>query len=167
MKLVLASKSLPKIEGLKMALAKLAINDEFETYAARSGVPEQPEEDEVLLGARNRASLARTIYPDAYVIAVENGLRKRGAETIDIAVIAVITPDGTEVITESAPVIFPTHIVEEARRRGFDKVTAGKVLSERYGSTYGDPQSYLTGGKTNRAKMIAEAIKEALTEALS
>ncbi len=167
MKLVLASKSLTKVNGLKLALAELGAASKFETYAAPSGVPEQPEENETLAGARHRATAARAAYPGACVIAVENGLRRRGTETIDVAIVVAIAADGTEAIAESTPVIFPAAIVAEARQRGFDKITAGKVLSERYGSTHDDPHCYLTNGRTNRATLIAKAIKLALKEVLS
>jgi non-canonical (house-cleaning) NTP pyrophosphatase len=163
MKIILASKSEQKIRGLMIAVDELGINADLSTITAVSGVHEQPEGDETLLGARNRAMAARTALPDAYAIGIENGLQK----TADIAVVVIIAPDGKETIAESAPVFFPGEIIEEARRRGFDKVTAGKVLSEQCGSPHDDPQSYLTNGQINRAAMIAEAIKKALMEALS
>ena len=166
MNFVLASKSAPKIEGLRKALDELGLNKSFEMIATPSGVPEQPEEEQILEGAKNRAKAARVAFPDAYIVAIENGLRKTESGTIDIAIVVVIAPNGKITVTESAPVTFPAHIVDEARCRGFDKITAGKVLSEHYGSTYGDPQSYLTNGRTNRATMIAEAIVAALKEAL-
>jgi len=164
MEFALASKSILKINGVQGALDELRYGPLDHTTDSDSGVPPQPEEAEIETGARNRALAAHREFPKAFAIGVENGLRRTLLNTVDVVVVVIIAPDGSESVAESDAVAFPAHIVAEARRRGFDKTTAGMVLSENFGSRPYDPHLYLTSGKKSRSIFIKEAVIKAMAK---
>ncbi len=164
MEFALSSTSILKANGVQAALDILHYGPLDHTTESDSGVPPQPKEDEIETGARNRALAAHRKFPNAFAIGIENGLRRTPFNTVDVAVVVVIAPDGSESVAESEAVVFPAHIVDEARRRGFDKVTAGQVLAENVGSRHDDPHLYLTGGRKSRSVFITEAVIKALAK---
>ncbi len=126
-----------------------------------SGVPEQPEGDETLQGAKNRALATKAAHPDAdIVIGIESGIFKHeNGDYVDQAVIygLVKTTNWSELVVWSAAVKFDTYYVEEARRRGFDKHTVGMIMQEGgLVVSNKDPHLILTG-KTREA-YLAEAV---------
>jgi len=65
----------PKLEAVREALAPYAPHVEVAGVDVQSGVPEQPVGwDEIVLGARNRARLARASEPCDLGIGLEDGL---------------------------------------------------------------------------------------------
>lgn len=136
MKIVVSSQSQVKLDAVKNALTALGIEAEIIGIKVKSNVPEQPMDDETLLGARNRAANAATharqLAPDADLyISIENGIyTQTDGRYIDKAVVLAVAKDGTEAIAYSEGVEFPKDCVEEARRRGFDTTTVGKVMQE-------------------------------------
>ena len=164
MEFALGSKSILKGVGVQGALDELRYGPLDHMIETESGVPKQPEGEQILNGARNRALAVHREFPNAFAIAVENGLRRTEFNTVDVAVVVIIAPDGSESIAESEAVPFPAHVVDEARRRGFDNVTAGQVLSESAGSRHDDPHLYLTGGKRSRSVFIKETVVRALAK---
>lgn len=162
------STNLLKNEGVKMALWSLGIRH-FERVAlgTASGVNEQPiGEEEAYKGALNRALAVRAAHPTSYAIGIENALRLVNGVWEDFACIVVIRPNGEIISVESETVVFPTEIVEEAKRRGFKTTTAGSVLAERMDVQKDDQHGFLSGGKKTRQTILQKALTEALSIAI-
>jgi non-canonical (house-cleaning) NTP pyrophosphatase len=117
----------------------------------KSGVPEQPEGDETVEGAKNRARNTLALTPDAdMVIGIENGIFKlENGEYIDKAVIYCLTKADnyqTPLIFWSEAITLDKACVEIARARGFDKCTVGMVMQELgLVANHKDPHLSLTG----------------------
>jgi non-canonical (house-cleaning) NTP pyrophosphatase len=157
MKVVLASQSALKIEACRAAFAKVGQADiELIPVKVPSGVAEQPFGAETLTGAFNRLSAAMKLCPKADLyIAIENGLFEEGGDIVDKAVILSARSMNDIALQYSQSVSFPQEYVEEAKQRGFDKVTVGDVMFERgYIQDAKDPHKSICG--TSR-KSILEA----------
>lgn len=161
--------------GSKSALKLAAVRNAVQTTGRRagvvgvdteSGVHAQPLESETETGARNRARFAQLTDPGSWAVGIENGLFRSGDAWLDRAVIVLRAPDGREWVRLSDPVTFPEAAVEEARRRGFDKNTAGSVLAEQTGCDPQDPHATLTEGRTTRQHILVAALIRLFQEAL-
>ena len=95
-----------------------------------SGIPEQPYgQEQTLLGAQNRVHETLKYFPDAdFVVGIESGVMK---DNNDVAIVYCLSKDKEEYTAQSEAVLFPSKSVEEARTRGFDKWTVGKVMEEQ------------------------------------
>lgn len=166
MKLILTSTSEVKVRAVREALSEVGWSSiEVAPVKASSGVSEQPFGDETLVGARNRILSAKLIDSsgDLYT-SIENGLFTAGPKYFDRAIIVVQTRT-TEVIFESIAVEFPARYVEEARRRGFNSTTVGRVMME-FGvvQRHDDPHLDLAG--VSRSTILRWACTSALRSAL-
>lgn len=152
-KIVLASTSALKIEACRRAFPGF----EIVPLKVPSGVNEQPIGDETLRGAVNRIDAARAAAPSAdYYMAIENGLFQEGSAYVDRAVVMVESAEGIRCCTTSDGVAFPTEYVDEARRRGFDKWTVGRVMEEKgVVQKHDDPHKCLSG--RSRVEYLDEA----------
>ena len=175
MKIHVASKAAQKTGAVADACQALGINAEINGFSAPSGINEQPiGEDETTRGARNRLNyimsleLAGVETDDDLWVSIENGLRKNAlGQWIDFAVVLIrsLRP-GTPIITiESMGIVFPTKAVIAAQQRGFDKVTAGKMLADLgMVRDHQDPHAELTNGAFPRRKILALAVQMALAQ---
>lgn len=159
MLIVLGSQSEVKRVAVVKALSLLGIQAKVIAVPAQSGVNEQPVEGETLLGARNRAEYAACLVAEAdLALAIESGLFWRDGGYQDIAIVAACLKSGELLQVESRGVAFPLDAVEEARQRGFDQWTVGKILAE-WGcvATHNDPHLSLVG--ISRAEFVNEAVR--------
>jgi non-canonical (house-cleaning) NTP pyrophosphatase len=167
MKFIVGSKSKIKLAATKRALREAGRRACCFSRKAASRVNAQPfGKEEILRGARNRAAEVWLRSRSAYAIGIENGIIRVGRGYVDIAAIVVIGPDGSERVAWSRPIRFPAADVEEARRRGFGKTTAGQILAERVGCSPEDPHAYLTAGRETREELLTEAILGLLKDGL-
>jgi adenine/guanine phosphoribosyltransferase-like PRPP-binding protein len=149
MKIALGSENAIKINVVKNAFAEAKVAVIGKTV--KSGVPEQPEGDETLEGAKNRARNTLALMPDAdMVIGIENGIFKQeNGEYADKAAIYCLTKTDnyhTPLIFWADAVTLDKACVEIARARGFDKCTVGMVLQEKgIVANHQDPHVSLTG----------------------
>lgn len=163
MKVVLASQSALKIEACRAAFAKVGQADiELIPVKVTSGVAEQPFGAETLTGAFNRLSRAMKDYPKADLyIAIENGLFDEGGEIVDKAVIVSACSMDNISINYSQSVPFPKEYVQEAKARGFDKVTVGDVMfAHGYIQNAKDPHKSICG--TSRKSILEAALVRCL-----
>jgi non-canonical (house-cleaning) NTP pyrophosphatase len=161
MKVVLASESKVKIAAVQKAFSDTSI--ELVPISVPSHVSEQPFDDETLTGAFNRLNAAQLTVPDADMyIAIENGIFEEDGHFVDRAIVA-ITHNGNEPsITYSEGVRFPAEAVAEAKQKGFDKTTVGKVMATKgWVQDHADPHKDLIG--KSRAVILAETMKAALS----
>ena len=132
LKIVIASTSAVKVDACRRAFGSEV---DIVTVKVPSGVNEQPMDLETLQGANNRLAAARAAIPDAdFYVAIESGLfRLFDEETtfVDRAIVVLQHQTGLQCQTTSDGVIFPDTAVEEARRRGLDKWTVGRIMQEQ------------------------------------
>ena len=157
-RIAVASNSAIKLDAVRDAIASLMIKAEIIGLKTASGVPEQPTDKETLQGARNRIQHAKALDPRAQLyIAIENGIFDEAGRYFDKAVVICLTSAGQEFIATSAGVEFPADCVEEARRIGFDKMTASKIIAQRgLSKQHDDPHLSLAGRP--RAQFITETL---------
>lgn len=159
LKIVLGSTSQGKMLAATNAMLALGFNHfSLHTHSVPSGVPAQPRDSQTRDGALNRARGARLKEDGAWGLGIENGLFFEGGEWRDAAVIVLTAPDGQFYEVRSESLAFPADLVAEAERRGFDRVTVGEVMAERYGGSSTDPHAFLTGGAKPRIKYLEEAL---------
>lgn len=161
MKIVLASTSAVKVNACKKAFAGIA-DAEIVTIKASSGIADQPVGDETLQGALNRIAFARASVPDADLyVSIENGIFEERGGYVDRAVVVIAKENETPSVTKSDGVTFPRESVEEARKRGFDTWTVGKIMEEQGIVTqHDDPHKDLSG--RSRIAYIDDAMREAV-----
>lgn len=162
MKIVCASTSAVKLNACKKAFANWADAD-IQTVKAASGVPEQPLGLQTLTGAFNRIVAAKKAIPDADVyISIENGVFEENGTYVDRAIVVMCTRDGIAHVSQSEGVKFPTESVLEARERGFDVWTVGKVMAEQgIVKQHDDPHLCLSG--KSRTTYIDDAMAKAIS----
>lgn len=158
MKIVLASTSAVKIDACRKAFGAAA---EITGVKVASGVNEQPINDETVQGAFNRIAAARVVMPGADIyVSIENGIFEENGKYIDRPVITVAKGAGTPEVIYGDGVEFPAVAVDEARKRGFDTWTAGKVMQEQgIVKQHDDPHLDLSG--KSRAEYLVDALKKA------
>jgi non-canonical (house-cleaning) NTP pyrophosphatase len=133
-------------------------------HAPSSGIPNQPLGDaQTLLGALNRAGAG---VPEHYVVAIENGVMEREVGFIDLAYVVVVGPRGHVTVRSSKSVQVPRELVETAKALG-QETTCGQLEAQRTpGCDHADPHIMWSGGTTNRRKLLANAVEEALRSAI-
>lgn len=123
-----------------------------------SGENNQPiGEIETERGARQRGKNARILHSYAHAwVGAENGIRFVRNVTEDWTRVALLLPNGVEILGASKPVIFPEDCVKIALESNGTK-TVGSVIAEKYGCDPKDPHAFLTGGKHTRASLMFDA----------
>jgi inosine/xanthosine triphosphatase len=161
MKIVLASTSAVKIEACKKAFSDFS-DVNIVTAKVSSHVREQPLNEETLTGAFNRISAARRAVPDADLyISIESGLFEEKGTYVDRAIVIIAEKEGQKYTVRGEGVEFPGPSVEEARKRGFDQWTVGRVMQEQgIVRQHDDPHLDLSG--KSRAEYINEAMRRAV-----
>lgn len=156
MKIVLASESAVKIAAVQKAFADTSI--ELITLSVSSGVSEQPMNDETLTGAFARLSAARAQEPNADLyISIENGIFEEDGNFIDHPIVAISNGNTKPLVTKGEGVRFPAEAVEEARQRGFDTTTVGKIMAQKgWVADHADPHKDLIG--KSRSTILAETM---------
>ena len=164
MKVALASTSWVKVAACQKALADVP-NVELVTFKAPSGISEQPLNEETLRGAFNRIEATEKAIPDADLyVSIESGLFEENGDYFDRAVVTVKRKGAEQPqVSYSDGVKFPLDCVNEARKRGFDIWTVGKVMAERgIVKLHDDPTADLSGKP--RAVYIQDALQMALSK---
>ena len=129
-----------------------------------AGVRDQPVgTEETLVGALNRLAAACD-SPDAsgcdMAVAIENGVMRFGREVwIDLAVVVIRDlKTGRQAHSCSAGVEMPPLAVAEWAQSG-GQGTVGQIMSARTGCDKQDPHVWITGGDSQRADLLAHAVR--------
>ena len=163
--------------GSESVLKKMAVETAFQrifsdckieivTTNSDSGINDQPVGyTDTHLGAENRLNNTREkIYNCDYYVSIENGIMKNVDIWMDFAWVIVGYEDPTEpmgrIISTAIP--FPEDLVEETRKKGFEKNTVGQLIADRSNgeAKSNDPHVYLTG--VGRKDILEQAIRTAL-----
>lgn len=167
MKILMGTRNPGKIEGAKQAFEKYFENVEIEGISVSSGVSDQPINEEILLGAKNRVKNLKKYAKENnieadYYIASEAGITDLLGEWIDINSVVVENAEGFQSVGTSQGFPIPKKYVEEIKNselgKVMDKIFSGKDLGKGKGGI-----SLLTKNEVSRIDLTKNAFIMALT----
>ena len=166
MKILMGTKNPGKIEGARQAFEKYFNNVEIEGISVNSDVPDQPINEEILKGAKNRVknlkqyAINNNIEADFYV-ASEAGITNLLGEWIDINSVVIEDAKGFQSVGISQGFPIPDKYIDEIRKtelgKVMDKIFSGKELAKGKGGI-----SLLTKGEITRIDLTRNAFIMAL-----
>ncbi|MEK6976502.1 MAG: inosine/xanthosine triphosphatase [Candidatus Thermoplasmatota archaeon] len=152
-----------KVEAVRREVGAILASSKVQSHghAVASGVPEQPRDDEVVRGARNRARLAREADPACdYAVGVEAGLMRLPGESahVEVQACVVVDRDGWETQGFGPGFHYPAWVTERALRGEMVSAILGPVANDpRIGSTTG-AIGYLSDGRLDRTALTQQAV---------
>ena len=168
MKILMGTKNPGKIQGAKEAFEKYFDNVQVEGIAVDSEVGDQPFNQEILEGAKNRIKNLKKyakenqIEPDFY-ISSEAGITNSLGEWIDINCAVIEDTKGFQSIGTSQGFPIPNKYIEEIKEtelgKVMDKIFSGKELGKGKGGI-----SFLTKDEVTRIDLTRNAFIMALTK---
>ena len=166
MKILMGTKNPGKIEGAKQAFEKYFENIEIEGISVESEVPDQPINEEIFQGAKNRVKNLKkyakqnNIKAD-YYIASEAGITDLLGEWIDINAVVIEDAEGFQSVGTSQGFQIPEKYVDEIKQTELGKVMDKIFEKEKLGQGKGGI-SYLTKGEVSRIDLTKSAFLMAL-----
>lgn len=165
MKVLIATKNPTKIEGARRAFANFFEDLEIKGVPANSDVSEEPVNEELLQGAKNRVENLKKIVRDTdidFFIAVESGITNQ-LGTWQIINMAVIEDrDGKQSIGSSSGFPVPDEYVDEIIETDLGKVM-DRIFNEEELRSKAGGISLLTKGVMSRYDLTEQAFTMALT----
>ena len=168
MKILIGTKNPGKIEGAKQAFEKYFDKVEIEGIPVDSNVGDQPINEEILQGAKNRVKNLKeyasknNIKADFY-ISSEAGITDSLGEWIDINAVVVEDSKGFQSIGTSQGFPIPDKYIDEIKAtelgKVMDKIFDGQELGKGKGGI-----SYLTKNEVSRIDLTRNAFIMALTK---
>lgn len=168
MKILMGTKNLGKIEGAKQAFEKYFDNVEIEGVPVSSEVGNQPINEEILIGAKNRVknlkeyAIKNNIEVDFY-ISSEAGITNLLGEWIDINAVVIEDSKGFQSVGTSQGFPIPNKYIDEIKQtelgKVMDKIFSGKELGKGKGGI-----SLLTKDEVSRIDLTKSAFIMALTK---
>ena len=167
MKILIGTKNPGKIEGAKQAFEKYFDNVDIEGIQVSSNVGDQPINEEILQGAKNRVknlkeyAINNNIEADFY-ISSEGGITNLLGEWIDINVVVIEDSKGFQSIGTSQGFPIPDKYLDEIKQtelgKVMDKIFNGKELGKGKGGI-----NFLTKDEISRIDLVRNAFIMALT----
>lgn len=145
MKILIGSKNPVKIQGAKLAFEQYFDDVEVIGISVKSNVSEQPFDDEILLGARNRVqNLKNYAYEnniDAdYYVSIESGITGKLGFWINTNFALVVDKSGYESIGISEGFPIPNKYIEEIRQSELgtvmDRLSNVDNVKQKFGGVY-------------------------------
>lgn len=167
MRVIVGSASQRKIDVVKKIACETLGTEEIviEGFAAVSGVPETPWDQETFDGARNRAAHVRREYPVAdLAIALESGLVERYGHVYEEAWSVVIAADGKEYYGYSSGLKVPDYILAKMDELGLPHSEAMAIIEREHGKLPNDTWGTYSGGLIARTVSLEEALRNALIQ---
>ena len=166
MKILMGTKNPGKIEGAKLAFEKYFDNVEIEGIGVDSDVSNQPLNNEIFLGAKNRVKNLKkyakenNIEADFY-IASEAGITNLLGDWIDINAVVIEDSKGFQSVGTSQGFPIPNRYIEEIKQtelgKVMDKLFEGKELGKGKGGI-----NFLTKNAVTRIELTKNAFVMAL-----
>lgn len=166
MKILIGTKNLGKIEGAKQAFERYFNNVEIEGIQVSSDVGDQPINEEILKGAKNRVknlkeyAVNNNIEADFY-ISSEAGITNLLGEWIDINAVVIEDSKGFQSVGTSQGFPIPDKYIDEIKEtelgKVMDKIFNGKELGKGKGGI-----SFLTKNEVSRIDLTRNAFIMAL-----
>lgn len=166
MKILVGTKNPGKIEGVKKAFEKYFENVEAQGIPVHSNVPDQPVNEEIFQGAKNRVENLKKYAKENnikvdYYVATEAGITNLLGDWIDINSAVVEDTNGFQSIGTSQgfpiPEKYIKDILDTELGKVMDKVFDGKNLGQGKGGI-----SNLTKGNITRIDLTQNAVIMAL-----
>lgn len=169
MKILIATKNPGKIEGAKGAFKLFYSDFEIESLPMPSCVPEQPVNEEIYFGAKNRVKNLKeyakknNISAD-YYISIESGINNffNSWAITNVAIIEDNTGYQSVGISPSLPV--PDNLAQEIIRTDFSQVMNNVFTKDDERHNYGGGIQLLTHGNISRIDITKTAFIMALTK---
>lgn len=171
MKILMGTKNPGKIEGARQAFEKYFDSVEIEGISVESEVGNQPFNEEILQGAKNRIKNLKkyannnNIKADFY-IASEAGITNLLGEWIDINAVVIEDSKGFQSIGTSQGFPIPDKYIEEIKQtelgKVMDRLFRGKELGKGKGGI-----SFLTKDEITRIDLTRNAFIMALTRIIN
>lgn len=167
MKILVGSKNPVKIQAAKEAFELYYENVEVVGYPAESGVNEQPVNEEIFLGAKNRSLNLRKYAEENgieadFFASVESGMTDKLGDWVITNVAVVIDKNGKVSMGTSAGFPVPHRLVDEIKEKSLGVVMGNLSgeddISKKYGGVY-----FLTR-KITRDDLSRDAFVMALTK---
>ena len=168
MKVLIGTKNPGKIEGARQAFERYFDNVEIEGIPVNSDVGDQPVNEEIFKGARNRVKNLKeyaknnNIKAD-YFVSSEAGITNLLGEWIDINYVVIENKEGLQSVGTSQGFPIPDRYIDEIKEtelgKVMDKIFSGKDLSKGKGGI-----SFLTKGEISRIDLTKNAFIMALTK---
>ena len=165
MKVLIATKNPTKIEGAKRAFSKFYNNVEVIGVPANSDVSEEPVNDELLQGAKNRVENLKSIVRDTdvdFFIAIESGITNQLGDWQIINMAVVEDKTGKQSVGSSAGFPVPDELVDEIIEEDLGTVM-DKIFNEDELRSKAGGVSLLTKGVISRYDLTEQAFIMALT----
>lgn len=166
MKILMGTKNPGKIEGARQAFEKYFDNVEIEGFAVNSDVPNQPVNDEILQGAKNRVKNLKdyaklnNIEADFY-IASEAGITDKLGTWLDFNLALIEDKNGNQSVGVSQGFPIPEKYIDEIKATEFgklmDRLFHGKDLGKAKGGI-----NFLTKDEVTRIDLTRNAFVMAL-----
>lgn len=168
MKILMGTKNPGKIEGAKQAFEKYFENVEVVGIPVSSNVGNQPINEEIIRGAKNRVknlreyAIENQIKADFYVSS-EAGITNLLGEWIDINAVVIEDSKGYQSIGTSQGFPIPDKYINEIKEtelgKVMDRIFSGKELGKGKGGI-----SFLTKNEVSRIDLTRNAFVMALTK---
>ena len=168
MKILIGTKNPGKIQGAKEAFEKYFDNVEIQGIAVDSEVGDQPFNEKILQGAKNRVKNLKKYAKENkldidFYVSSEAGITNLLGEWLDINAVVIEDSKGFQSIGTSQGFPIPNKYIEEIKEtelgKVMDKIFNGKELSKGKGGI-----SYLTKDEVSRIDLTRNAFIMALTK---
>ena len=168
MKILIGTKNPGKIEGARQAFERYFENVEIEGITVNSYVGDQPVNEEILQGARNRINSLKEYARDNkieadFYVASEAGITNLLGEWIDINCVVIEDNEGLQSVGTSQGFPIPDKYIKEIREtelgKVMDKIFCGKELGKGKGGI-----SFLTKDEVSRIDLTRNGFIMALTK---
>ena len=166
MKILMGTKNPGKIEGARQAFEKYFENVEIEGISVESEVSNQPVNEEILQGAKNRVKNLRKYAKENkieadYYIASEAGITNLLGEWIDINSVVIENAEGFQSVGTSQGFPIPEKYVKEIQETELGKVMDKIFNKQQLGKGHGGI-NLLTKGEVSRIGLTKDAFVMAL-----
>lgn len=166
MKVLMGTKNPGKIEGARQAFEKFFDNVEIEGISVNSDVGNQPLNEDIYNGAKNRVKNLRKYAKENdieadFFVASEAGITNLIGNWIDINMVVIENKDGLESIGTSQGFPIPEKYMNEIKKTEFGKVMDKIFSGEKLGNGKGGI-SYLTKNEVSRIELTKNAFVMAL-----
>ncbi len=168
MKILIGTRNPGKIQGAKEAFEKYFEDIEIEGVSMSSDVEEQPINEEILQGAKNRVKNLKKYAKDNnieadFYISSEGGITNFLGEWININVVVIEDSNGFQSLGTSQGFPIPDKYIDEIKQtelgKVMDKIFSGKELGKGKGGI-----GLLTKDKVSRIDLTRNAFIMALTK---
>ncbi len=166
MKVLIGTTNPSKIEGAKNAFAQYFDNVEIEGVKVSSNVPEQPFNQDVLQGAKNRVEELKKYAKESnieadFYIAIESGIVDYFEEYVNFNISVIEDKNGLRSVGLSQGFPIPARYIDEMKENSMGKVMDRLFSGTSLGQSVGGI-SFLTKQKVTRMDIVQGSFTMAL-----